>query len=250
MTNLKAEGDDQTRCVALVPLNTLTAAKSRLREVLAEGDRRALVIWLAGRVLVALRDSSVVERIAVVSPDPRMLALLESELGLQVGREPGVGPRSPSRGGRGVDTHLLVTDGGGLIADLEQGRHWAIERGANALMVVLADLPLLTPDALRRLHAEAQVERERHRHAVVLAPDRAGRGTNAMLLRPADALPFAFGEESLSRHLALARRARIAPSIFSSEETSLDVDTLADLQDVIDRGLWRPSGTQRKAAVS
>lgn len=221
---------DLANVVALVPLNRLTAAKSRLSSMLSAQDRAALVGWLAGRVLAALHDSGVVERIFVLSPDPRTLALLPLD------RQDGL-----------TRVIRLRTNGTSLNSDLEQGRATAREQGAGALLVVLGDLPVLTAEAVRRMLATGWDKAVPS--AVVLAGDRAGRGTNLLLARPADALPFAFGEDSLSRHLALARSSGIEPQIFTSEETSFDVDTPADLEELMARGLWMPSETTRRAVA-
>lgn len=223
----------EAHMIALVPLNALGAAKSRLRGALAEEDREALVIWLAGRVLDALRGSGLVERIVVLSPDARTLAVcLRKHAHEPQAHEPHAYESTMS---------ALLTAGGDLNADLELGRRWAIARGADALLVALADLPLLTPDAIRRMLVAMHAEVAARGRAVVLAPDRAGRGTNLLLQCPADALPFAFGEGSFARHRDLARRSGLEPQLFTTEETSFDVDTPGDLREVIARDLWTPT---------
>src|SRR4028119_136357 len=78
-------------------------------------------------------------------------------------------------------------------------RRGAAQRGAPALRVLPADRPLIEPeDVLAVLAGAASAP-------VVVAPDRARSGTNALLLRPPDALPFLFGPESFEAHLGAAR---------------------------------------------
>ncbi len=155
---------------ALVPLNGLDAAKSRLAGSLADADRRRLVRWMAHRVVGATVRSGAVEAVAVISPDPALLA-------------------------------------------------WARARGAAAL----------------RQHAGELNDGLELGRPAVIAPDRAGQGTNALLVRPAALMPFAFGERSYGRHLALARDAGVEPAIYRSPGTQFDVDTAGDLAEL--RGL-------------
>jgi hypothetical protein len=64
---------------------------------------------------------------------------------------------------------------------------------------------------------------------VVLAPDRHERGTNALLLRPPDAIPFAFGPDSLARHQAVATARGLPVRLYYAPGTALDLDTPEDL---------------------
>jgi len=66
----------------------------------------------------------------------------------------------------------------------------------------------------------------------VLAPDRHGTGTNALLLRPPAALPFAFGVGSLARHRAVARARGLLSRSYDAPGTALDLDTPADLAEL------------------
>jgi 2-phospho-L-lactate guanylyltransferase len=198
-------------------VNTLDAAKSRLRAALSDDDRRALVLWLAGRVVDALATSSAIERVAVVSPDRDVLAHFAEWRAV-------------------VD---LQAPGGGLNADLESGRRWALQQGADALLVALADVPLLTAEVIRRV---VQRLSTLPGDGVVLAPDRAGLGTNLLMMRPADAMPFRFGTESLARHMALARRRDLRLDVHREDTAAFDVDTPADLDELAVRELWRPTG--------
>lgn len=221
---------------AVVPLSAPPRVKTRLAGVLEPGVRAALARWMAGRVLDAVRASGVVAQVAVVSPDAESLAWAA---------------------GRGAIA--LPQEGRGLNAALEIGRHWAStripyeaggerastgrpyasvrERGADALLVLLGDLPYLTPsdvtEMARLLPGDVP--------AAVLAPDRHERGTNALLLRPPDALPFAFGRESFPRHEARALALGVRAVWYTSDGTRRDVDTPDDLAVLVASGLWHPA---------
>ena len=194
--------------VALIPINQLTSAKSRLSPLLPDAERRALVLWMAGRVLAAVRDSDHVAAIGVVSPDPEVLDWATRRGAVPVRQREG-----------------------GLNDGLELGRSWAQARGADALLVLLGDLPCLSACEVRDFLALAETI-PTGGPLVALAPDRHERGTNGLLLRPADALPFAFGEGSLARHEALARERGIATMRFHARGLRYDVDTPADLRKV------------------
>jgi 2-phospho-L-lactate guanylyltransferase len=202
------------KTVAVVPINALAAVKSRLSETLDETGRGALVLWMAERVLAAIRGSEAVAATAVVSPDATVL--------------------------RWADKHGAVSmlqRRGSLNDGLELGREWALAQRADALLILLADLPCLTSEDVRRLVWAAETTGEA---AAVLAPDRRGEGTNGMVLQPAGLMPFAFGTRSLQRHLRLARAAGAEPVLRRAPGTCFDVDTVADLDELRACGLWIP----------
>ncbi|HVX29082.1 MAG TPA: 2-phospho-L-lactate guanylyltransferase [Nitrolancea sp.] len=186
---------------AIVPVQRLDVAKSRLAAVLSPVERRALVLRLLDTVLPALAGSELVTATIVVSPDPDAL-------------EPAV-----ARG-----AILLRQVGSGLNAAIRQGRAVAREQGAEGLLVVLADLPFLTtPVVDDLLEASASA-------SVTLAPDRHGTGTNALVLRPLDAIEPSFGTGSYQAHRAEAATRQQSVHTFHSRATAFDIDTPDDLR--------------------
>lgn len=212
------------KTVAIVPINALALAKSRLAAVLSPDERRQLVFWMADRVLRAVRDSGMVDAIAVVSPDVDALMWA---------------------GERGAVP--ILQRGGRLNAGLFQARRWALESGAARLLVLLADLPLLTPDELRAF--VALTESAEQETALALAPDRQRVGTNAMLLRPPDVIPFAFGRASFVRHQELAASAGIVPRVLTSPGLAFDTDQPDDVETLRQRGLWAPQDESVRLAM-
>lgn len=200
---------------AVVPLNAPGQAKSRLAQALSGHERAALVRWMAGRVLAALRESGAVAEVAVISPSPALLAWVAA---------------------RGAQPLRQWT--GDLNDGLELGRRWALARGADALLVLLGDLPYLAGKEVADLAGMVQSTDERR--LVVLAPDGGGHGTNGLLMRPLDALPFGFGPESLARHARLAADAGLDPLWYASYGTAHDLDTPDDLRALIASGRWTP----------
>ncbi len=208
--------------VGVIPLSALERAKSRLAGVLSPEERRALALWLTGRTLAALRESGVVERVAVVSPNAEALAWAASE---------GATP--------------LAQPGSGLNAGLALARAWAVRQEAGALLIALGDLPLLSADEVRRFVAMGRL----HQRLITLAPDRARDGTNLLLARPPALAPLAYGRGSFARHRRLARRAGMPVLLFRSPGAAFDVDQPANLDELIAAGLWRPARSAATGAA-
>jgi 2-phospho-L-lactate guanylyltransferase len=199
--------------VALVPVKAFAEAKSRLAPELSAARRAELAARLLAHVLDAILASDAVDVCGVVSPDPVVLAQA---------RAWGAVPLAQGRPG--------------LNPGLEAGRAWAVGRGAQALLIVLGDLPLLTPADVAGLVAEAAPR------TVVLAPDRHEVGTNALLIAPPDLVPFRFGPDSAARHAAEAARQGLALRHYRSSGTAFDIDTPADLAAWLPRDMLLPLG--------
>jgi 2-phospho-L-lactate guanylyltransferase len=212
------------RTVAVLPMNHLSRAKSRLADTLDPGSRRALVLWMGERVLCALEASAAVVRTVVVSPDPDVLAWTCARR-----------------------VAALRQTSGGLNEGLELGRRWSLDVGADALLVLFGDLPLLTSADVFALVAAVEGMSEVGR--IALAPDRADRGTNALALRPPGALPFLFGADSLSRHADAAHTAGVEPQYVRREGLSFDVDTPVQLDELRMLGLWTPAGCDARVSA-
>ena len=89
-----------------------------------------------------------------------------------------------------------------MNAAVEIGLAEAARSGAEAALVLTADLPLASAGEIEAALAAAGPP-----GSVLLVPSRDGTGTNAMLLRPPTAMRPALGPDSRARHLARARRA-------------------------------------------
>lgn len=111
----------------------------------------------------------------------------------------------------------------GLNEALHEARHRFAQ--ADAVLVVHGDVAWLAVEDVLAMAALAQAER-----AVVIAPDRHERGTNALLIKPAQLINFAFGEDSAQRHAALAKASGVQPLWYRSPSIGLDVDEALDLR--------------------
>jgi 2-phospho-L-lactate guanylyltransferase len=200
------------RIVALVPVRGLEDAKARLGEALDAEERRALVESLLARTVAAAAATPGVAEVVVVSPDPDVVAL------------------ATTLGARGV-----AQEGGGLNDGLAAGRAWAMAAGADAVLVVPGDLPAVSAAELARIVERARVHVASRTSAgppagalVALVTDRAGCGTNVLLVAPPGAITFCFGEASRAAHAAAARAAGAA-YLEITGPLDLDLDTPDDL---------------------
>jgi len=128
--------------------------------------------------------------------------------------------------------------GAGLNAALDSTVTALVFGQAGRMLVLPADVPLVTPASLvPLLAAEA---------GVTLVPDRAGTGTNALLMAPVGALPFRFGPSSLARHREEAAARGLPVRVLEIPELALDIDTPYDLNALL--AMRAAGGTARRRA--
>lgn len=187
------------RIFALLPFRGLVNAKSRLAGVLGEDERRTLGLALLNRAIAAVAGAGV-ERIAVVTRDPTLASA-------------GLNDRA----------EVLVQSGAGLNAAVRQGQRWALAGDADGLLILLPDLPTLGVADVRAMVEAAAPD------TAVIAPDRHGTGTNALLLAPPDVIAPAFGVGSATRHRRSLALADIPVTDIERGGTHLDLDTPGDL---------------------
>ncbi len=181
----------------LVPVSPLGSAKGRLAGVLTEVERRALALTTLSTVLQAIRDAGA--EAIVLTRDPLVAA--------EAAARAAVLEEAP--------------DVQGLNAQLERA---AARLDGRELLILHADLPLASGDALARLVEAAPPPR-----SATLVPSRDG-GTNAMLLRPPGRFPLRYGPGSARRHAEEARAAGFRIVCARIPELALDLDTPDDLR--------------------
>jgi 2-phospho-L-lactate guanylyltransferase len=184
----------------IVPVKPFGEGKSRLAAVLSPELRAELSQRWLTHVLNVATIWGGFSRIAVISRDASVLHLAES-----------------------LGAMTIVETGDDLNVALTQACEVATAAGASAVLMLPSDLPLLTEADLHELSELAMDE-----DGVIIAPSHDG-GTNALLLRPPQAIAYAFGDGSFARHLTLAAEAGLPAHVYHSATLALDVDRPEDL---------------------
>jgi 2-phospho-L-lactate guanylyltransferase len=199
----------------IIPAKAFRKAKSRLSPRLSADERQQLSRNLFLHVLGVARQLQEAAQIIVVSPDPQVLAWAGKA---------GAYPLLEQRQSRHDDVPERS-----LNSALEQAAQLAVSNGADAVLVLPADLPLLTVGDVQLVIKHG----EKHPAGMVIAPSQ-DYGTNAILLRPAGAIPFAFGPFSYWRHWRLAQEAGLPIEVVASPGLCHDLDNPRDLNRVAD----------------
>jgi len=189
---------------ALLPVKDLVKAKSRLAGILAPHERRALAQAMVEDVLGALVASPDLEGVMLVSDDP------------------GAGMLAQKYGVLSVNESTLGCQG--MNAVIGAGCELLRERGADAIMVVHSDLPLLQERDVAQLLSCF----EQHQ-GLVLAPDLAEDGTNIMLFASASRPRLQYGPASCRAHIEAAQSAGLQVHKVKLDTAGLDIDEPSDL---------------------
>jgi 2-phospho-L-lactate guanylyltransferase len=191
---LRAYHDSPMRVIA-VPVKSLERAKGRLSGILAPLERAALTLAMLEDVLDACMAQPGWQT-WVISPDEAVLEV------------------SARRRARPV-----VEEDPGLLTALHQVEEEAA--GADALAVVLGDLPLLNAEALGTFVQTLG--------PVVAAPSDSDGGTNVLLRRPPLVIPARFGTDSFRKHREAAEFRDIPFGVVRAPELAFDLDRPEDV---------------------
>ena len=197
---------------AVVPVKEFANAKQRLAPALAAEHRRRLAAAMLQDVLAVLAAASGLAGIAVVTCDPDARRLAEQF------------------GARVVGEHARE----GQTAAVSAAAAMLAREGAGGMLAVPGDIPLIGPVELAAILAA-----HRPAPAFTIVPAHDGRGSNAVLCSPPDAVPLAFGNDSFLPHLAAARRCGIEPTVLRLPGIGLDIDNPADLALLVQRARGR-----------
>lgn len=188
--------------IAVVPVNELGRAKSRLAQYLTAHQRRGLTLAMLRDVLGTLLAVPEVSRVLVVSRDATVL-----------------------QAARAVGAEAWREEAGSLNGALTEV---AVALAGSQLLVVPADVPRVSPADVQDLVACAPVSAGNTGPNMVIVPSRDG-GTGALLVHPAGAVPFRFGPGSCAAHLAAAQAQGIPCRVFCNPHFALDIDGEEDL---------------------
>jgi 2-phospho-L-lactate/phosphoenolpyruvate guanylyltransferase len=186
-----------TRVVLL--LKDFELAKTRLSSVLDPAARRVIATDFALAALLA------------VGPDALVVAGSGAAAG--VAREMG--------------NEVVVEErASGQNPAARLGIEAAVKGGADAVLLLSSDLPLVDAGVVARLLEWAG---KLPRPVVVAAPATGRGGTNALYLAPPDVIDLHFGDDSLAKFEADALSRGVRFETYESPELALDVDEPSDL---------------------
>jgi|SRR6185503_2461462 len=188
---------------AIVPVKPLRRGKSRLSGILTEDERADLNRTLLQHTLQILSELKEMDEVLVVSRDPQVLTIARN-YGARTVREDGQPELNTALKRATVIAQVYATRG---------------------VLVLPADLPLIS-----REDALALVERATDPPVVVIAPDRHGKGTNALLISPAGLIEYDFGENSFQRHCDLVKKAGARLEVVNLPSLGLDLDSPEDYE--------------------
>lgn len=188
--------------IAIIPVGRLEGAKSRLGAVLDAEERHDLARDMARRTIEAAVTTPGIDDVFVITPDDEVRALA-----LELGARP------------------MRQRSAGLNPALREAREEAMAAGAHAILILPIDLSHVGRAPLEDLLAVAAAEPG---PAVLLVPDRHGRGTNALLLRPPDVIDVRFGGDSREAHAHAAGEVGVV-FLEHPGPLGLDLDTPEDL---------------------
>lgn len=207
-----------SRFEVLVPVKPLESAKQRLAAVLSAAQRAALMRELLEGVLRAAVGCTRVAQVWAVTADP-VAAQVAAAHGARVLGDAGLG-LNPA------------------LADAVQAR---LAAGGRSFAILAGDLPWLGRQAL-----ESLLDHAGRPGAAAIAPDQHGRGTSALAWRgPPDLTRFAFGEDSLARHVELIRPGASELTVLPPGRAFHDLDDADDLAE-----FSRASGPAGRAGVA
>jgi 2-phospho-L-lactate guanylyltransferase len=188
----------------VIPVKPPAGSKQRLSGRLADEERELVSRSLAIRAVGAAVAAWPQGRLLVVTADPILLEFCQ-RFGVAAVSDPGIGQSAAVRA----------------------GAEWCLERGANVLATVAADLPSVTaPD----LALVLRLSKSMPMGAMVLFPDLGGTGTNGLVVRPATLQLHSFGPGSRRRHQALATSLGIQFRVVEVPGLAWDVDRPEDLE--------------------
>ena len=203
----QAAGITPAELWALIPVKALKLAKQRLKEYLGS-LREGFTLAMFEDVLAAVAASRAVTRVVVVTPDARIADMAKQ---------------------RGI---TLVQDGAAVGMNAAIGLGVTAIRGMGGQRVVIlpADLPLLTGDELDRLaEAFAQQGGGTDREAIGINPSTDRGGTNCFFLDAGKPFSFHYGTGSFSQHRNSAEAHQRKVIALVSPAESLDIDEPSDI---------------------
>lgn len=205
---------------AIVPVKPLRYGKSRLAHILSPEERAELTTSMLNRTLQTLNQVPGIYRSLVISRDPAALKIARDSGAYTYGE------------GDKQDLNVALT----------RAAHLAAAQEAGGILIIPADLPLITVEDVEMMLAGVRPHlafarpadhsngsfRLRKPRAITICPDRNENGTNALYVSPPLGFEFTYGEGSFQRHLQQAERLGMSSRIVHAPGLKFDLDTEED----------------------
>src|SRR5689334_15469053 len=189
----------------LIPVKNLAHAKQRLAPLLDQTARTELAQTMLRDVLLAVSRAVDGKQIGLVTSDPYAVELAE-QFRARIIRD---------------EVNLSQT------AAIEMATQVCVDEGELETLVIPADVPLIRTSEIREIFLNAPAR------GCVLVAARDGRGTNAVLRRPADLVRLKFGNDSFLPHQAAVVATTLPYRILRLPGVALDIDRPDDLRTLI-----------------
>jgi 2-phospho-L-lactate guanylyltransferase len=201
---------------ALVPVKPLHLSKLRLAELLTPAERAQLTLSMLEDVLNNLAASEAISDTVIVTRDPDVVELAKQR---------GVGIIAEAE---------TIPSAAASLNDALTSAARQLEADSVALLVVPGDVPLVGAGEYT-----AAIQAWTRGVVAVAAQD---GGTNAMLSRSEDAMPYCFGPNSIVQHRSAAVARDLEFNVISSDTWSRDIDVPADV-------VWLAQQSERFVSV-
>jgi 2-phospho-L-lactate guanylyltransferase len=190
----------------IIPVKRLDDAKSRLSVLLTDDERKQFCLTMLEDILRTVKSTAGIHQIVVISKAPEVSNITKN-----------------------FEATYLDESKNGLNEAVSEAINWCIRKEATSVLILPADIPLVTPTDLDRMLAL------RGKAAMVISPSKNGKGTNALLLTPPNVCETFYGPSSFQKHIEEASERKISFCKFKSSRIALDIDTVNDLTDFVSK---------------
>ncbi len=189
------------KILAVIPIKRLDEAKGRLAPLLTNNERKEFCLKMLEDVLRSVNLTKRISQTVIVGMDPEVRQVTKP-----------------------LKTVFLEERNSGMNQAVSEAISWCTEKEATSVLILPADIPLITSTDLERILSLAK------KASMVISPSRNGKGTNALLLTPPNISPTFFGTQSFRRHIEEAKKRKIRFSRLRSPRIAFDIDTVKDLK--------------------
>jgi 2-phospho-L-lactate guanylyltransferase len=187
------------KATVLIPVKSLTSAKSRLTKYLTAFQKEKLVLGMLQHVIETIKKTDEHFEIFVVTMDPKIQNLAKS-LNAKI-----ISEKNPGQ------NRALTFAAKQLNRDIP-------------LLTISADLPLLKTNDIKNLFLLMKAK------DIVLAPSKEKTGTNAILMQRPMQVPYQFGKQSLDKFIHSAEKQKLRYQLYANKTIAFDIDTIQDMQ--------------------